>query len=80
MLAARAAARSRRRRIEPGKALTDRRTDPLSLIAGVLIVIVGALMALDQSSDVSLSGGVIAALFVGVFGLILLVSGLLEDR
>ena len=60
--------------------MTDRRTDPLSLIAGVLIVIVGALMALDQSSDVSLSGGVIAALFVGVFGLILLVSGLLEDR
>jgi hypothetical protein len=60
--------------------LNDRRTDPLSLIAGVLIVIVGALMALDQSSDVSLSGGVIAALFVCVFGLILLVSGLLEDR
>jgi hypothetical protein len=60
--------------------LNDRRTDPLSLIAGVLIVIVGALMALDQSSDVSLSGGVIAALFVGVFGLVLLVSGLLEDR
>ena len=60
--------------------MTDRRTDPLSLIAGVLIVIVGALMALDQSSDVSLSGGVIAALFVGVFGLILLVSGLLEGR
>ena len=60
--------------------MTDRRTDPLSLIAGVLIVIVGALMALDQSSDVSLSGGVIAALFVGVFGFILLVSGLLEDR
>jgi hypothetical protein len=60
--------------------LNDRRTDPISLIAGVLIVIVGALMALDQSSDVSLSGGVIAALFVGVFGLILFVSGLLEDR
>lgn len=60
--------------------MNDRRTDPLSLIAGVLIVIVGALMALDQSSDVSLSGGVIAALFVGVFGLVLLVSGLLEDR
>ena len=60
--------------------MNDRRTDPLSLIAGVLIVIVGALMALDQSSDVSLSGGVIAALFVCVFGLILLVSGLLEDR
>jgi hypothetical protein len=60
--------------------VNDRRTDPLSLIAGVLIVIVGVAMVLDQSSDVSLSGGVIAALFVGIFGLILLVSGLLEDR
>ncbi|MFL5870114.1 MAG: hypothetical protein ACJ75R_03475 [Solirubrobacterales bacterium] len=60
--------------------MNDRRTDPLSLVAGVLIVIVGALMVFDQSSDISLSGGVIAAVFVGVFGLILVVSGLLEDR
>jgi hypothetical protein len=60
--------------------VNDRGVDPLSLIAGVLIVIVGVAMVLDLSSDVSLSGGVIAALFVGIFGLILLVSGLLEDR
>jgi len=60
--------------------LNDRRTDPVSLVAGALIVIVGVVMVLDQSSDISLSGGVIAALFVGIFGLILLVSGLLEDR
>jgi hypothetical protein len=60
--------------------LKDRRTDPVSLVAGALIVIVGVVMVLDQSSDISLSGGVIAALFVGIFGLILLVSGLLEDR
>jgi hypothetical protein len=54
--------------------------DRVSLAAGVLIVLVGVLMVLDQSSEVSLSGGVIAALFVGVFGLILLISGLIEDR
>jgi hypothetical protein len=60
--------------------LNDREIDRVSLAAGVLIIVIGVLMVLDQSSDVSLSGGVIAALFVGVFGLILLISGLFEDR
>jgi hypothetical protein len=60
--------------------LNDREIDRVSFAAGVLIIVVGVLMVLDQSSEVSLSGGVIAALFVGVFGLILLISGLLEDR
>jgi predicted tellurium resistance membrane protein TerC len=60
--------------------LNDRQLDRVSLAAGVLIVVIGIAMVLDQSSEVSLSGGVIAALFVGVFGLILLISGLLEDR
>ena len=41
-------------------------------------MVVGVALLLDQSSDLSLSGGVIAALFVGVFGLVLLVSGLLD--
>jgi hypothetical protein len=58
--------------------LNDRQTDPVSLVAGLLIMLVGVAMLLDQSSDVSLSEGVIAALFVGVFGLVLLVSGLLD--
>jgi hypothetical protein len=58
--------------------LNDRQTDSVSLVAGLLIIVVGVAMLLDQSSDVSLSGGVIAALFVGVFGLVLLVSGLLD--
>ena len=60
--------------------MNDREIDRVSLAAGALIVVVGVLMVLDQSSEVSLSGGVIAALFVGVFGLILLISGLLENR
>ena len=60
--------------------MNDREIDRVSLAAGVLIVVIGVLMMLDQSSEVSLSGGVIAALFGGVFGLILLISGLLEDR
>lgn len=41
-------------------------------------MVVGVAMLLDQSSNVALSGGIIAALFVGVFGLVLLVSGLLD--
>jgi predicted tellurium resistance membrane protein TerC len=60
--------------------LNDRQLDRVSLAAGVLIIVIGIAMVLDQSSEVSLSGGVIAALFVGVFGLILLISGLIEDR
>jgi hypothetical protein len=60
--------------------LNDREIDRVSLSAGVLIIVIGIAMVLDQSSEVSLSGGVIAALFVGVFGLILLISGLIEDR
>jgi predicted tellurium resistance membrane protein TerC len=56
------------------------RTDRVSLVAGVLIIVIGVVMMLDQSSDLELSGGVLAALFVGVFGLILLLSGLFEDR
>ena len=60
--------------------MNDRDLDRVSLAAGVLIIVIGVAMLLDQSSEVSLSGGVIAALFVGVFGLILLISGMLEDR
>jgi hypothetical protein len=60
--------------------LNEPEIDRVSLTAGVLIVVVGVLMVFDQSSEVNLSGGVIAALFVGVFGLILLISGLIEDR
>ena len=58
--------------------MNDRETDSVSLVAGLVTIVVGVAMLLDQSSDVSLSGGVIAALFVGVFGLVLLVSGLLD--
>ena len=60
--------------------MNDRPLDRVSLAAGVLIIVIGIAMVLDQGSEVSLSGGVIAALFVGVFGLILLISGLIEDR
>lgn len=54
--------------------------DPLSLIAGVIVTILGVVMVLDQGGEVELSAGALAAIFVGAFGLIMLLSGLLEDR
>jgi hypothetical protein len=54
--------------------------DLVSLIAGVTVTALGGLLILDQSGDLELSGGVLAALFAGAFGLIMLLSGLLEDR
>lgn len=58
--------------------MNDRQTDSVSLAAGLMTIVVGVALLLDQSSDVTLSGGVIAALFAGVFGLVLLLSGLLD--
>ena len=57
-----------------------REFDPVSLVGGVVIAMLGAVLMLDQGGDVELSAGLLAAIFVGAFGLIMLVSGLLDDR
>jgi hypothetical protein len=54
--------------------------DLVSLIAGVTVTALGGLLILDQSGDLELSAGVLAAAFAGAFGLIMLLSGLFEDR
>jgi hypothetical protein len=54
--------------------------DQVSLAAGAIVIAVGTLLMLDQAGDVELSAGLVAAVFVGAFGLIMLLSGLLEDR
>ena len=54
--------------------------DPVSLLGGVVIAALGAVLMLDQGGDVELSPGLLGAVFVGAFGLILLISGLLDDR
>jgi hypothetical protein len=54
--------------------------DAVSLIAGVTVTALGGLLLLDQSGDLELSAGVLAAVFAGAFGLIMVISGLLEDR
>jgi hypothetical protein len=54
--------------------------DLVSLTAGVTVTALGGLLLLDQSGDLELSAGVLAAVFAGAFGLIMVISGLLEDR
>ncbi len=56
-----------------------REFDPVSLVGGVVIALLGVVLMLDQGGDAELSAGLLAAIFVGAFGLIMLVSGLLDD-
>jgi hypothetical protein len=57
-----------------------REFDPVSLVGGVVIAALGVVLMLDQGGDVELSAGLLGAIFVGAFGLIMLISGLLDDR
>lgn len=56
------------------------RVDRTALISGVAVIVIGGLLMLDQGGSVEISAGVLAAIFVGAFGLIMLLSGLFEDR
>lgn len=57
-----------------------RQLDPVSLVGGVVIAVLGVVLMLDQGGDVELSAGLLGAIFVGAFGLIMLVSGLIDGR
>jgi len=57
-----------------------REFDPVSLVAGLVIVVLGAVLMLDQGGDIEMSPGLLAAIFVAAFGLIMLVSGLLDSK
>ena len=54
--------------------------DRTALSSGVAVILIGTVLMIDQGSDLDISGGVLAAIFIGAFGLIMLLSGLLEDR
>ena len=56
------------------------RVDRTALISGIAVIAIGGLLMLDQGGSVEISAGVLAAIFVGAFGLIMLLSGLFEDR
>ena len=57
-----------------------RELDPVSLVGGVVIAVLGVVLMLDQGGDVEFSAGFLAAIFVAAFGLIMLISGLIDDR
>jgi hypothetical protein len=58
--------------------MNRRGLDRVSLVAGISVLAIGALLIVDQSGDVDVSAGVLAAALVGVAGLIMLVSGLID--
>lgn len=57
-----------------------REVDRVSLVSGVVIAVLGVVLMIDQGNDAELSAGLLAAIFVGAFGLIMLISGLLDDK
>jgi len=54
--------------------------DPVSLVAGVAICVLGALLILDQTDVIDLTFGWLGAAMAAVLGAILLVSGLMEGQ
>ena len=53
-----------------------RRPDLATLISGLSVVILGAVLLLDRAGDVSLDFGTLGPLMLTVLGVILLVTGL----
>lgn len=56
----------------------NRRVDSVSLIAGLAIAAVGALLLLDQEDVIDLSLGIVGAVVAAAIGVILIASGLAE--
>ena len=56
-----------------------RRVDSVSLVAGLAIIAVGALLLLDQEDVLDLSLGTVGAVVAAVIGVILVASGLAES-
>jgi hypothetical protein len=53
-----------------------RRIDPLSLVAGLVLVAFGAVLLLDRTTALKLTFGAVAPMAFAVVGAILLASGL----
>jgi threonine/homoserine efflux transporter RhtA len=56
----------------------SKRVDNVSLVAGLAIIGVGALLLLEQEDVIDLSLGVVGAVVAAVIGVILIASGLAE--
>ncbi len=55
--------------------MSGRRIEPVALAAGLVAVVAGTLLALDQGGTIDLSTGWIAALLCAAAGLVLIVGG-----
>jgi hypothetical protein len=54
--------------------------DRVSLVAGLAMIALGALLVLDQSDVVELSPGIAGAALAAALGVILIASGLADER
>jgi hypothetical protein len=54
--------------------------DRVSLVAGLAMMAVGALLVLDQADAIELSPGIAGAALATAVGVILVASGLADDR
>jgi hypothetical protein len=54
--------------------------DRVSLVAGLAMIALGALLVLDQSDAVELSPGIAGAALAAALGVILIASGLADER
>jgi hypothetical protein len=54
--------------------------DRVSFVAGVAMMAVGALLVLDQADAIELSPGIAGAALAAALGVILVASGLADDR
>jgi hypothetical protein len=52
--------------------------DPLSLVSGVAVTALGALLLLDQADAIELTFGWLGAALAAVLGVILVISGLTQ--
>lgn len=56
------------------------RVDGVSLVAGLALTVMGALLWLDQEGSIDLTLGLVGALASAVVGIVLVASGLSDDR
>jgi hypothetical protein len=54
--------------------------DRVSLVAGLAMMAVGALLVLDQADAIELSPGIAGAALAAALGVILVASGLADER
>ena len=54
--------------------------DPVSLVAGIAVTALGALLLLDQTEAIELTFGWLGAALAAVLGVILVISGLAQGE